>query len=269
MRPIKLIAFDLDGTLLDGNRELSKENINSIKKLSDRGFQIVICTGRPYQGFKRFLVDLDLIGKNNYSITNTGSIIKPNVESEYIKLNALTVEDYSKLINLTKPFKDLQVAFYTDSKLYNDNIIYNEAFIHDQKILKMESGKLKEYNNEPICRINIMGKKEEIDRFENYNYQRLSKEYKLMRNETFSLEILNKNSGKGQGLVTLCKYLKLKRENVMAFGDNINDIEMLDFAGVSVAMGNAKEILKRKSDYLTDSNLNNGVSKFINKYFEL
>ncbi|WP_407654220.1 HAD family hydrolase, partial [Anaerococcus porci] len=52
MRPIKLIAFDLDGTLLDGNRELSKENINSIKKLSDRGFQIVICTGRPYQGFK-------------------------------------------------------------------------------------------------------------------------------------------------------------------------------------------------------------------------
>lgn len=90
-----------------------------------------------------------------------------------------------------------------------------------------------------------------------------------MRNETFSFEILNKDSSKGKGLEFLSEYLNIKRDEIMAFGDNVNDIEMIEYAGVSIAMENGKDSLKNKADYIADANSKDGVSKFLIDYFNL
>ena len=132
MKNIKLIAFDLDGTLLNENRELSEYNIRAIKELLKKDIKIVIATGRPYAGFSRFLAKLGTLGKDNYSITNTGSIIRENIDEGNIKLNAMNLNDYLFIKNLTENYDELQVAFYTDDYLYIDEPRPNEAFIHEQ-----------------------------------------------------------------------------------------------------------------------------------------
>ncbi|MDU5149580.1 Cof-type HAD-IIB family hydrolase [uncultured Anaerococcus sp.] len=269
MKNIKLIAFDLDGTLLNENRELSEYNIRAIKKLIKKDIKIVIATGRPYAGFSRFLAQLGTLGKDNYSITNTGSIIRENIAEGNIKLNAMNLNHYLFIKNIAKNYENLQVAFYTDDYLYIDEKNPNEAFIHDKNILKMETRDTAAYENEPICRINIMGKKELLDNFQKENLSILEENFSTMRNETFSFEILNKNSSKGKSLEFLSDHLNIERDQVMAFGDNVNDIEMIEYAGTSVAMENGKNELKSKAKYLAKSNSHDGVAKFLFDYFNL
>lgn len=269
MKNIELIAFDLDGTLLNENRELSEYNIRTIKKLIKKGIKIVIATGRPYAGFSRFLAQLGTLGKDNYSITNTGSIIRENIDEGNIKFNAMDLNDYLFIKNLTANHNNLQVAFYTDEYLYIDEPCPNEAFIHDKNILRMDSKNVGSYKNEPICRINVMGPEDLLDNFQKENLNTLEKKYSTMRNEIFSYEILNRNSSKGKGLEFLSRYLNIDRNQIMAFGDNVNDLEMIEYAGVSVAMGNGKDVLKSKAGYIAKANSEDGVARFLIDYFEL
>lgn len=269
MKNIKLIAFDLDGTLLNEDRELSENNIKAIKKVLKKNIKIVIATGRPYAGFRRFLIELGILGENNYSITNTGSIIRKNTDNGNILVNAMNLNDYLFIKNLTKNYENLQVAFYTDDYLYIDEQTPNEAFIHDKNILKMETRNILDYGNEPICRINVMGEKELLDYFQKEKLSILEEKFSTMRNETFSFEILNKNSSKGKALEFLSDHLNIERDQVMAFGDNMNDIEMIEHAGVSVAMENGKNELKSKAKYVAKSNSDDGVAKFLFEYFNL
>lgn len=269
MKDIKLIAFDLDGTLLNDERELSENNIKAIKKLLNNDIKIVIATGRPFAGFSRFLRQLDILHEDNYSITNTGSIIRENIDDGNIKLNAMDLNDYLFIKKVTENYDNLQVAFYTDNYLYIDEVNPNVAFIHDKNILRMESRNTSIYGNEPICRINVMGEKDLLDKFQKENQKYLEERYTTMRNETFSFEILNKDSSKGKGLEFLSKYLNIKRDEIMAFGDNVNDVDMIEYAGVSVAMKNGKDVLKAKADYIAKSNSDDGVAKFLTDYFDL
>lgn len=269
MKNIKLIAFDLDGTLLNEYRELSENNIRTVKKLSNNNIKIVIATGRPYAGFSRFLKQLGTLGEDNYSITNTGSIIRENTNKGYIKQNAMDLDDYLFVKDITNKYDNLQVAFYTDDYLYIDELRPNEAFLYDKNILRMETRNVSSYENEPICRINVMGSKDLLDEFQKENSSNLERKYSTMRNETFSYEILNRNSSKGKGLEFLSKYLNIDRDQIMAFGDNVNDIEMIEYAGVSIAMENGKNALKNKADYIADANSKDGVSKFLIDYFNL
>lgn len=269
MENIKLIAFDLDGTLLNEERELSDNNIKAIKKILNKNIKIVIATGRPYAGFSRFLKQLGTLGQGNYSITNTGSIIRENVCDSNIKLNAMNLDDYLFIKNLTNNYDNLQVAFYTDDYLYIDEVYPNEAFIYDKNILRMESRRVSSYKNEPICRINVMGEKDILDNFQKENLNVLEEKFATMRNETFSYEILNKNSSKGKALKFLGEYLNIDRNQIMAFGDNVNDIEMIEYAGVSVAMGNGKYDIKSKADYIAKPNSEDGVADFLINYFNI
>lgn len=269
MKDIKLIAFDLDGTLLNDERELSENNIKAIKRILKNDIKIVIATGRPFAGFSRFLKQLGILDKDNYSITNTGSIIRENVDNGNIKTRALNIDDFSFVNKLTNIYDGIQTCIYTDEYIYIDEQNPNEAFIHDKNILKMETRNTGAYGNEPICRINVMGEKELLDKFQKENQKYLEERYTTMRNETFSFEILNKDSSKGKGLEFLSKYLNIERDEVMAFGDNVNDVDMIEFAGVSVAMKNGKDVLKSKADYIAGSNSDDGVAKFLTDYFDL
>lgn len=179
MKNIKLIAFDLDGTLLNEYRELSENNIRTIKKLSNKNIKIVIATGRPYAGFSRFLKQLGTLGEDNYSITNTGSIIRENVNNGNIKTCALNIDDYLFVNKLTSIYDGIQTCIYTDEYIYFDEQNPNEAFIHDKNILKMETRNTDSYSNDPICRINVMGEKDLLDKFQKENLSILEKNTQL------------------------------------------------------------------------------------------
>lgn len=259
---IKLIAIDVDGTLLDSNRKLPKENIMAIREINKEEIKIVISTGRPYSGIESILKKLDLLRNDQYCITNTGAFIMENKSKENIILNTLSLDDYRYLETLIKGY-DLQLSIYTSNEIYNYSTNPNSASLHDSQILKMKIKTPDKNFNSPIGRINVMGDKEEIDKFQNKYFKLLSENYYLMRNETFSLEILNKNCGKGKALKKLSEFLEIKVSEIMAIGDNENDIEMLSFAGTGIAMGNASDKVKNSADFLTKSNDDCGVAFLI------
>lgn len=267
---IKLIAIDVDGTLLDSNRKLPKENIMAIREINKEKIKIVISTGRPYSGIESILKKLDLIRNNQYCITNTGAFVMENKSKKSIILNTLDIKDYNYLESLIKGY-NLQLSIYTSNEIYNYSDRPNNASLHDSRILKMKIKTPDKNFKSPIGRINVMGDKEEIDKFQNKYLKLLSENYYLMRNETFSLEILNKNCGKGKALKKLWEFLGIKMSEVIAIGDNENDIEMLSFAGTGIAMGNANSKVKKNADFITKSNDDCGVAfliKNINNFYK-
>ncbi|MEA4875263.1 Sugar phosphatase YidA [bioreactor metagenome] len=262
---IKLVATDLDGTLLNENRELSEVNKKTIKKMIDSNIILCFATGRPLNGIKHFLEECNLTNTESYSITNTGACIYRNQNFQLLKGEYLNECDYQLIEDYTKG-TGVQVAGYSDFDLYSFSKVINPALIHDSKILSMpiNETKIQDIVN-PICRINIMGNKESIDYAISILPKEIFEKYYTVRNETFSFELLNKSSGKGNAIKFLMDYLGLNNEEVLVLGDNFNDIDMLIEAGQSVAMGQAHEDIKRICTYVTDTNEKNGFTKAIEK----
>lgn len=262
---IKLVATDLDGTLLNSDRELSDVNKKTIQKLIDSNIIICFATGRPLNGIKKFLKECGLEMIESYSITNTGACVYKNKGYEILREKYLNDKDYYLIESYANGIS-IQVAGYSDYDLYSFSTTISPALIHDSKILNMPIMKVEINNiNNSICRLNIMGDKENID----YAIECLSDEilesYYTVRNETFSFELLNKNSGKGNAIKFLMKHLGLQRDEILVLGDNFNDIDMLKEADFSVAMGQAHEDVKKVCRYITDTNDNNGFTVAIDR----
>ena len=263
---IKLIVTDLDGTLLNHDRKVSKTNENTIRKLQDEGYLVCFASGRPFQGMDCFAQQCDLASHESYFITNTGSKVFDYKNSKLISSHTLDVQDYKYICGFIKDL-NVQIAGYTEDTLYSFSKVLNPALIHDQKILDMDLKYIDpEQCDEKFGRFNIMGSKESVDEA----VSRLPKEffdsYYTVRNETFSFEVLNKKSGKGNALETLTSYLNVDLDSeVLTIGDNFNDLEMLKITGNSVSMGQSCSEIQSQTKYVTSSNDDDGFSKIITK----
>ncbi|MEG0076634.1 Cof-type HAD-IIB family hydrolase [Anaerorhabdus sp.] len=260
---IKLVVTDLDGTLLNNQRELSNVNENTIRKLLQENITICFATGRPLQGITKFIDACELTNFDSYSITNTGACVYSNKKFKLLSSNYLNEKEYNTILNHIKE-NDIQLAGYSDFDLYSFSEKINSALIHDSKILSMPitTTTFASIKN-PVCRLNIMGDKKEIDQAIECLPQDIFDNYYTVRNETFSFELLNKNSGKGNAIKYLMNYLGLKKEEVLVVGDNFNDVDMLVEAGISVAMGQSHPDIKKVCTYITDTNENDGFTKAI------
>lgn len=264
---IKLVAIDLDGTLLSSDKNVSEKNFQIIKKLRDKGIFVVIATGRPVGGFSWILDRLNLFSNNDYSITNTGSLVIKNKDKSDISKKILHIDDY---LNLKKIINDkLQIGIYNKYNLYNNSENINRHFLFESKLLKMPIEKFDEKNkNQSVDRISIMGDKEFVDEFENNHNKNLLKTYQTVRNVPEVFEVLNKEADKGQALDRLCKFLNLDIKSTLAIGDSNNDKSMLNIAGISATCSNGRESVKEMVDIVSDySNDQDGVFDILEKVF--
>ncbi|MFO3717976.1 Cof-type HAD-IIB family hydrolase [Anaerococcus sp. ENR1011] len=268
-KDIKLVAIDLDGTLLGSDEKIVEKNIDAIKKIKEKGIEVVIATGRCFNGFWWVRQELGLEGFDDYSICNTGAFVRCNATSKAIIENPLEKEDYEKITSYLGDY-DLQVGIFTKDVLYNNEEVVNDGFKKDQEVMKLPRLKFKDFDEieEKVARINFMGNQDELDKFYEENKEALEKDYMTMRNETYSLEVLKKSSGKANSLKKLCEYLDIDLANVAYFGDGANDIEAIKLAGLGIAMGNAKEETKEAADYVTSTNDEAGLAEFLEKIFD-
>lgn len=261
---ILLIASDLDGTLLNSEHKISEYNKKIISEAHKKGIKFILSTGRPTSAAVKFLDDLnietDMISFNGAMITNrNGDILyednlKPDIGKE--------------LINIAKKYK-----------------VYYQGFLGERWNI---SDSRSEWLNFYISIAQINDYKEGFENIKNFSFSKfmfigennilkeialeLDKNLKNKVYYTFSrpvyLEVHSPNVSKANALSFLLKRYNIKKENVMAFGDNNNDIEMLETAEISVAVENAEDIVKEKAKYITKSNIENGVGYFINEYFK-
>ena len=265
---IKLIAIDIDGTLLTSNHQLTEEVKAALKKAEEKGVKIVLCTGRPLTGVQDLIAELDLYSENDYVITYNGALIQKTKSQEIISQVGLTHDDYIAIDGLARK---LNVHFHTETEkfMYTSNRDISRYTVLESHLVDMP---LKFRTPEEITPdLNIMkmmmvDDPEILDTAITKIPQEFYNKYTIVKSTPYFLEFLNKKVDKGAAVKQLAEQLGLEAREVMALGDNENDLPMIEYAGLGIAMGNATENIKNTASFITASNDAHGVAVAIEKF---
>lgn len=268
---IKLIAIDMDGTLLNEKKHIDKAQKEAIHEAVEAGIKIVLCTGRPLYGILPFYEELGLseLDSEGYVILNNGCSIHKTKDWKLIDQVNFTSDDIEYLYKFSESY-DINFTLVNDTYYFNigrkptDELIKDAGFVFsditDISLEEAKSGKHK------IMKIMFLGNPEIMADFQKENENILKDKYSSVLSQPYVYEILPKGNNKGTGLKKLAKKLGIRQKEIMAIGDGNNDIEMFEYTNYSVAMENGTELAKKAAKYQTDSNENDGVAKAIRKY---
>jgi Cof subfamily protein (haloacid dehalogenase superfamily) len=262
----KLVAIDMDGTLLNGEKQISPENYEAIQKARESGVKVVLASGRPLVGFKRYLEELNLVSEDDYVVAFNGAIVQSSGGNKVISKIALDLEDYEELYELSKQLKVNIHALTENTVISPKDSKYTRLeseinLIHSEIIAVEDVPK-----DTTILKVMFIDDPKIIDEIIEKIPETVSSKYTIVRSEPFFLEFLHKSVNKGAGVEALAKNLNIKQEEVICIGDAGNDIHMVKYAGLGVAMGNAFPELKRVASFITKTNDQNGVAHVINKF---
>jgi cof-like hydrolase len=268
---IKLLAIDMDGTLLNEEKHIDTPQKEAVQKTIEAGIKVVLCTGRPLFGVLPVYGELELEKYNldEYVILNNGCSLRKTTNWELLDNKEITKEDVIYLDKLRKGYNlDLTVSNDNDYFVVGDKA--NKYTIEDGKLVYVDIKpiSLEEATSEKhtFFKSMYLGEEEEIQRFKNDNENLLKDKYDAVLSQIHIFEMLPFGTNKAAALKELAEKLGIEREEIMTIGDGNNDVEMLEFAGIGVAMGNGTESAKKAANYVTDTNENHGVAKAIEKY---
>ena len=268
---IKLIAIDMDGTLLNSKKELLEETKQYFKDFHKKETDtlLVLCTGRPESGIRPYLKDLGYLEENHYIISQNGANIYESRTGKRVMDAFLDSAAIQKWIELGKKHGISVMGAGVDYYYCFDQ----EPTEWMEFDVKLVSGKLKriptkESLNTDFYKILLMGDEVQLNEFETFIPEEWRGEFYVVRSQKYLVEVLTKGVNKAFGLEKLAQKLNIQPSEIAAIGDAANDIEMLEYAGLAIAMGNASEEVKAIADIVTDTNENNGVIKAIDKLIQ-
>lgn len=268
----KLICFDLDGTLLDSKKRISDENFDSIQKLLDAGHIVSIATGRLYKSAlkvsKRLPAGVKIIASNGAVVFDGEKVIRREhlPHHELIEIYDLA---YEHDLNLT--WNSLYAAYHTKlGPAFKYSYFMNVKNNGDMRIRNIHIRNIEEYKRYMPHFINaILICKSDPCRIRDFRtrLEALGK-FNIESSGSDNLEIIPMNSNKGTGALFLAERFGIKREDIISFGDQENDLKMIQISGIGVAMGNASDEVKAHSDMVTLSNDEPGIPIALKKIFK-
>ncbi|WP_165211437.1 Cof-type HAD-IIB family hydrolase [Streptococcus tangpeifui] len=266
MSKIKIVATDLDGTLLNNQLLLSDRNCIALHQLKKKGIHVVLCSGRPFNGVKHLLTKIGLDGAD-YTISYNGSLIQTADGREVLHYAKLSPYDFQKLNELFTKF-GLGLHAMTMDRMYSYNQEVHPLTIRESYLGKLPLTVLRTniIVQKPIIKLMAVGDGQRIDQAMAQLPKEFADRFSFNKSEDFYLEIMQKGDNKAKALQILMERLGLSPEQLMAFGNNQNDLEMIRLAEVGVAVENAVPELKKVSNFLTESNDHDGVALFLERY---
>lgn len=289
----KLVAIDLDGTLLNSYGEVTQKTKESIKKAVENGVEVVLASGRPISSVEDLANDLNA---NHYLISGNGAIVYDMRKKEIVYDNFLKKSQVLEIIKICEE-NSIYYNIYTENEVLTKSLNYNTLFYHSENTHKQEEKRTNinivddvyEYVNNTtddhflkitVCdesRVvfnNIMKKLETVPNIDVLEVSHMSK--KIIRNGTDEVlveycytEITNQNVHKWSAMEYIIKDMQITPEEVVAIGDNVNDKEMIEGAGLGVAMGNATEQIKEIADITVNTNNEDGVYEVFERYINI
>ncbi|WP_333887114.1 Cof-type HAD-IIB family hydrolase [Clostridium sp.] len=269
----KIIAVDMDGTLLDDEKQISEYNKDMIHKAMELGVKFVICSGRPPMALK-FYSEI-VFPREPVICCNGGVIVGEN--KRVIKSIPLNKYSLLKVIDILREEKDTYYHFYDDFGLYSEQFRYTTKKFYDINNNLSEKFKMKitiVKNSKTFikhCKCNIT-KVVVIDEDVEYLERLRNKIAKVpgiatTKSDLHNIEIVRRGVSKGNALEFLGNYYNIPMERCIAVGNDENDKSMIKTAGVGVAVFNSREILKKSADYITETDNNSGaVGEVIKKF---
>ncbi|MGG7177979.1 Cof-type HAD-IIB family hydrolase [Clostridium paraputrificum] len=271
----KMVCIDLDGTLFGENRRISESTIEVISEVYKKGIEVVVTTGRLYSNAAQISKQ---IGVSSPVIAANGAIIRDEGSDKEIYNSSFSYNQCNVILDLIKKHR-LFAHFYTTDRVIASSPIANLAALYYRYRNNGSDYKI----NVDSCISSWTLKK----RFKDYEekivkcvvYSSDSRRIKAFKKEVmeiddltvfgagrYSAEVNARDVSKGNAIEILADYMNIPRGKIICIGDNENDISMIKYAGVGVAMGNAIPELKEIADYVTDTNINDGVAKAIKKF---
>lgn len=286
----KLITIDLDGTLLNRYGEVTEYTKDIIKKTTNKGVLVVLASGRISESVLTIAKE---IGADKYYISGNGSVLYDMQKDEILYENYLTKEKVLEIIELCDK-NSIYYNIYTENAVLAKSLNYNVAFYNYENTKKssdkktdinivedmynyIKNSNLNKFLKITICDENkivfssILRKIKNISDIDVLEVSHMSqKKIKTGTKEVevgyFYTEVSSKNVDKWFAIEKVMELENIKKEEVMALGDNNNDIVMIKNAGLGVAMGHSNEQVKKVADYITVDNNEDGVAKAIERY---
>lgn len=261
---IKLLALDLDGTLLNGQKKVSEGNKKALEAAKEKGVKIVITTGRPLMSIEHLLSELNLVDSDEYSITFNGGLVQKNT-GEILTKDSLSVDELKEIHDVTSSLNlplsivsddtVYQVDGYTDYQKINPILKYVELPID-------QLPKDRIYNKAICCK--------EVDFLDEKIKELpadLLEKFEAFKSRDIILEFMPKGVVKSTGLNKLINILGIDQSEVMAIGDEENDLSMIDWAGYGMAMANAVPVIKERANHVIPlTNDEDGIAWAIENY---
>lgn len=262
----KLIAVDMDGTLLNDNKEISYRCQKAIYKLRARGKRIVIATGRPLNGVMRYLEKLDLFDENDYVVAFNGALVQSTKTKEIIFNKPLSMDAYKELYKISQQLGVNIHALTEQSVLTPKNNPYTEIEARINQIPIIE-GAVEDIDEATvIVKVMFIDDPEKLDTIIPKIPSHIKDKYTILRSAPYFLEFMEKTVNKGAGVSAIANQLGFDSNEVICVGDAGNDLDMIRYAGLGVAMGNAVDDVKSEADYITHTNEEDGVAHVIEKF---
>ena len=271
-RTIKALAFDLDGTILGPGAVLSSRTIKTVNKCIQRGLKIILNTGRAIEGAERFRASLGVEGPMIYF---NGAVVAEMPGRKILKRTLLDTEAAKFCARLSRETGAYFQVFLSDERmtLVTEQDGPDREMYHNHTGILAEIRDLKEtlraYENEGCVKLMFIAEPEKMALIRPRLEEQLGKTVYITKTQFNFLELMNIGVSKGRGLKFVMERLSLKREEVMAFGDDENDIPMFPESGFSVAPLNAKDSVKAQADLVVGSNTDEGVIAFVEEFLGL
>lgn len=272
---IKLIALDLDGTLLNSSKELTRANITALEKAANAGVWIVPTTGRFYDAMPPELRALPFI---RYAITINGAEVLDVKTGEVIYKAEMTWQQAVQMMELMDALPSVGIYdCYYKSHSYmslpmkariNDAIEnpHYQRMFHELRRFIPDLKQFLTQEKQNVQKVQYYTRDEQMCARLREELPRKFEHIAVTSSLTTNVEINQEDANKGKALLALARHLGLGSENTMAFGDGLNDLSMLRAAGIGVAMGNACPEALAAADYVTASNDEDGVARGVEKF---
>lgn len=275
---MEMIVLDIDGTLINDNNQILKQTQEVITQAQQDHKKIVLASGRPTKGILQFSKKLKIKKDNGFIISYNGAKVT-DISGKEIFLNETIEKKLShKILTRLESF-DVITFIDNDEYLFVKDAYDDLAYIDDGEkkinIIKSERDdnelKLCEFKrlydyNEDLNKILVAADRNYLKKHLKKIIEPFQHEINAEFSADYILEITKKNVHKANGLEIILSKLKIERNNVIAFGDGENDISMLEYVGVGVAMGNANNKVKKHADIITTDNNKSGIAEIIEKY---
>lgn len=285
----KMIALDLDGTSLNSFGQMTTNTKDVLQKAMGKGTELVIASGRNINSIKPIAKDLKEV---KYIIAGNGAIIYDLENTQILCEKSISKNKALEIIKICKQ-NSIYFSVYTNRTIITENLKYNVLCYHKENARKEDYQKTHITLVEDIVEY-VKNMQEEVikificDGTESIFKSILKKFYEIkdidildvshmtqkiikqgtseIKIEYYYTEISAENVNKWNAIEYLLEKLKINKEEVMAIGDNMNDKQMIENAGLGISMGNSSPCIKEISDFVTDTNDNEGVAKAIEKF---
>ncbi len=263
----RIIALDLDGTLTDSRKEIPEPTLRALLEIQQQGFTVVLASGRPTPGMTHLARKLHLEKYGGYLLSFNGASITDCRTGLVIFEQTIPQRFLSGLYSFACDHETGLMTYRGDKIITGtriDRYMDLEARINHMTFKEVKD--FPSYVDFNVSKCLLTGEPDHMAKAEILLKEKYGNELSIYRSEPFFLEVMPRNIDKAYSLQVLCGKIGLGKEQLISCGDGYNDLTMIRFAGLGVAMGNAQESVKSAADYVTASNDNNGILKVIEKF---